>query len=203
MLHLKHHISGQKVQWFYVFLLGFFAGILIMNGGRETLLSRTGIFDEYSLYRMKYMTIDKGSFFLYVLQERMGTVLFMVMSATTVLGVAVVYGYAAWLGMSIGMLLSAIAIRYGLKGMFLFGGACLPQQLLYIPACLMLLQWCYDVCCRLYFPARIFEGEYGTKKQIIFRQLWRLIRIIGVVIMGILLESYVNPDIITNLLKVF
>ena len=41
-----------------VFCAGILAGFFIMNLGKSILLENTGLFDEDTLYRMKYMTVD-------------------------------------------------------------------------------------------------------------------------------------------------
>ena len=44
-----------------VFFAGLAAGILVMNIGKSILLENTGLFDEYTLYNMKYMTVDNSA----------------------------------------------------------------------------------------------------------------------------------------------
>lgn len=62
-------IAGKRI-WFGgknllpVFCAGLVAGIFIMNMGKSILLEDTGLFDEYTLYRMKYMTVDSGALFV-------------------------------------------------------------------------------------------------------------------------------------------
>ena len=41
--------------WFYLFLVSFFLGMLIMNIGDETLLGDAGIFNLASMNRLKYI----------------------------------------------------------------------------------------------------------------------------------------------------
>ena len=40
-----------------VFCAGLLAGIVIMNLGKSILLENTGLFDEDTLYHIKYMTV--------------------------------------------------------------------------------------------------------------------------------------------------
>ena len=43
-----------------------------MNMGKSILLEKTGPLDEYTLYHMKYMTINSNALFYYVLRQRFG-----------------------------------------------------------------------------------------------------------------------------------
>ncbi|MDE6185327.1 MAG: hypothetical protein K2G39_07890 [Lachnospiraceae bacterium] len=56
--------------WFYLFLGSFLLGVLIMNMGDEILLSENGIFSQTSVSRLKYIEVDSGRFFGYVLKHR-------------------------------------------------------------------------------------------------------------------------------------
>ncbi len=53
-----------------VFCVGLLAGIIILNMGKGILLEGTGLFDEDTLYRMKYMTVDSNALFCYILRKR-------------------------------------------------------------------------------------------------------------------------------------
>ena len=58
--------------WFYLFLGSFLSGVLLMNFGSDRLLGEKGIFSASSMNRLKYVEIDGGRFFGYVLKQRMG-----------------------------------------------------------------------------------------------------------------------------------
>ena len=51
-------IGMTKVPVLAVFCIGVVAGILVMYMGKSVLLKDTGLFDEDTLYHMKYMTVD-------------------------------------------------------------------------------------------------------------------------------------------------
>lgn len=202
----KRYTSGQRIHYIYVFLFGFFIGVMLMNLWREILTLGTGFLDEEMLYQMKYAQIDLNKFFCFVLEKRVIWFGLLAVLATTYLGIAVTYGAAVWGGIAGGMLIAAVSLRYGLKGILLLVGIFLPQYILYIPAFLMLLNWGYHTCCVMYFPARVYtENEYPfrNKKSFLIRQGLQLLTIFLVVIIGILLESYVNPIFLTKILKNF
>lgn len=195
-----------------VFLAGFFLGIVIMNMGKSILLEKTGLLDEGTLYHMKYMTVNSNALFYYVLRQRLGTLLVMVVFATTYLGLAVELGVVLWYGLAGGLFLSALVIRYGLKGVLFAAAGTMPQYLLYVPAMILLLCWCENVCRSIYFRHTVYteNGGYGVRrensllhKKTPIIQALLLGAIAVLVIMGCMLESYVNPFLLGGLLKVF
>ncbi len=190
-------------RWFYWFLGSFFAGVLIMNMGNEMLLTENGIFSSASIIRLKYIEIDSGRFFQYVLKHRMGeSVVLLVLSATGI-GILSIYACIAWQGALAGMTITAAIMRYGMKGLLLILGGMFPHQLLLIPVKVMLFGWCYENCCRLHFPGKCMTPFYKSKKQQFLRQAIGLLWIAVVIMIGAIMESYVNPILISDLVKIF
>ena len=50
-----------------------------------------------SLSRLRYLEVDGGSFFLYVLKERIGTAFLLCVLATTYIGIYAVSFFAFWM----------------------------------------------------------------------------------------------------------
>lgn len=192
-----------------IFLVGLVAGILIMNFGKSVLLENTGLLDENTLYHMKYMTVDSNALFCYVLQKRLGSVLVLGILATTYLGLAVCVGTAFWYGMSAGAFLAALTIRYGIKGIIFAMVSVFPQYLLYAPALAALLLWCEQTNRSIYFrgqrageEGRLPYGKSGLRRSLPVKIL-KLLMIMGIVILGCMLEGFCNPKIMLSFLKIF
>ena len=185
-------------------IAGFVLGLLIMNIGKKALLENTGLLSEYTLYELKYSAVDSNAFFLYVLQKRVGVALVLAVLSTTWLGMAATWTCAAWLGISFGMLFMASILRYGIKGILLVGTGIFPQALVYFPVTLFFLQWSYEFCVAIYYPDRLQTGHEAVgKKQLLKKKAIQFLFLLGVVIIGCILESYVNPILVLNLLKIF
>ena len=193
------HISG-KLPFGSIFLAGLIAGILMMNIGKSMLLENTGLLDEDTLYHIKYMTVDNQALFGYVLRKRLGRAVCLAILSTTYLGLAVCAGAAFWYGMSAGSFLSALAIRYGLKGILLALAGIFPHYLLYVPALAALLGWCEQVNRGIYF-----KGYRGGEEGKFFwpGRVLRLIAILVVLLLGCLLEGFCNPGVLLSFLKIF
>lgn len=184
-------------------LAGFVLGLIIMNLGKGFLLQNTSLLSEYTLYEVKYAQIDKTAFFWYLLPKRIGLVFFITLLATTWLGVILTWTITLWLGASVGMLLMASIIRYGIKGILLIFAGLFPQAIFYIPAIIMLLKICGELSQFFYTHKGISPGETYEAKNKIKSRILPFLVLIGVVIIGCLFESYVNPIIITKLLLIF
>ncbi len=189
--------------WILLFGVCFIFGIGITNLWKGEMIDKSGFLSEYTLLCMSRVKLDYMSYFLYLLQKRAGGAIFLAVLSSTYLGLAGIYFYVGWLGLSSGIFLAGAGIRYGMKGILLFLGGMIPHQLILIPCGVMFLSWCYRMCTTLYYPNRSMEPVWGSKKQFVIRKIIQFQVILGVVIIGCLLECYVNPYIITKLLKIF
>ncbi len=197
----KYHIPRGKVPLAPLFAAGLVTGFIMIAIGKSILLKDTGLLDEYTLYHIKYMTVDSGALFWYVTRLRMGTLLTLAVLATTYLGLVVCMGSVFWYGMSAGAFLSVAVIRYGLKGILLVLAGVFPQYLFYVPAMYVLLLWCEDVYRGIYGKGHAAMGE--EKFKFIWKRALRLLLIILGALAGCFLEGFVNPRILGGLLKVF
>lgn len=184
-----------------VFCVGLLAGIILLNIGRGILLEGTGLFDEDTLSRMKYMTVDSNALFCYVLRKRVGRLAVLAILSTTYLGLAACLGLTFWYGMSAGAFLSALVLRYGLKGLALAVISLLPQYLIYIPAALLLLVWCETLYSCIY--GRGGRDASMEDRGFLLKKAGRLAGITLAVTAGCLLESHVNPYLFLGFLKIF
>lgn len=187
-----------------VMFIGFMVGLLLMNFGKQVLFENSDILNEYTLTEMKYSLVDKNAFFLYLLRKRVGVVLILAVLSTTWMGVATAWTGAAWLGISFGMLVMTSMMRYGVKGLLLVGTGIFPQILVYLPVALILLQWSYEFFTAIYYPEK-YSGiqDAPAKKMLLRKKTLQFLCLLGVVIIGCVLEGYVNPILVLNLLKFF
>jgi len=192
-------IRTGRIPYLPLFIVGLMLGTIVMNAGKALLLEGTGLLDEYTLYQMKYMTVDSNALFVYVLGQRMKVAAILVIMATTYLGLIVSGGVVFWYGMSTGMFLSAVVIRYGLKGILFALIGIFPQFLFYVPAVVILIVWCEDTCRSIYFRGGITDGI----RRLLPKKLLQLLIIVSIMAAGCILESYVNPYFVSKLLKIF
>lgn len=193
----------EGANWLLFFTFGFFVGVLLVNVKTDYFLEDSLFFGEDLLNRLSYTSFHNEQYMVYLLQNRIGTLLFLLVAATTIFGIIILYLYVAWFGMSLGILMAVVTIRYGGKGILIFLSAIFPQEILYIPAFLFLVNLLHDLCAVIYFPGKMFQNTYMGKKQFLARGIFVYILILGVVIIGVFFESYVNPYFLRKILHFF
>lgn len=188
-------------RWLLVFGLGFFLGILIMNFGSGRFLGEGELLDTSVLGRMRYMEIDGGNFLRYELPQRFRLFLTLLFFSTTCFGIALVYLCVGWLGMLAGMLITAVIIKFGLKGILVIFAGAFPHHFLFIPAAFMMLCWCCQTCSTLYFPGKSVWRPYRDKGKQYLHQAGMLLWIFFIVAIGCIMECYVNPILVSDIIK--
>lgn len=201
MRQKRYDMRNGQIPLLPLFVAGGVAGIVIMNLGKSILLENTGLLDKYTLYYMKYMTVDSSALFYYVLRSRLKSFIILAVFATTYLGLPVCAGFCVWYGMASGAFLTAAMIRYGIKGVFFVLTGIFPQGIIYVPAMIWLLLWCQKLNRKIYFSHGEWREErYGIQVP---KRMLELLCLFGIVVLGCLLESFVNPKLMLGLLKIF
>lgn len=187
----------------YLFTIGLFLGILIVNIGYDTWIGEGSLLGTDMISRLKNSIPDGNGLFGYVLKHRLFTVCLLGLLATTMIGLPVVCGYVCYMGLSAGCLLSVAVIRYGIRGLFLMAAGIFPQALLLIPGYAALFLWAIDINRMLYVrgDAQGYYGGYGKRRYL--KKGMQMVGILAVVLIGCLLESYMNPQILQYVLKIF
>ena len=140
----------------------------------------TDFLGRENFVRVGQLEINKNGLFCYVLQKRLGNIAFLLlMSAAGMAGAAAVL-FAGWSGLTAGIILTVLSVRYGLKGVFWFCGCILPQQIFLVPGFLMMMEW----CCQKKSPKKMMVP-------------------LMTVLMGCVLEAYLNPTFLQLILRIF
>lgn len=187
----------------YLFMIGFFMGILIINFGHETWIGNGSLLGAEMMSRLKNSRPAGESLIGYILRHRLSAVCILGLVSTTIVGMPVLCAYICYTGLAAGCLLSVAVIRYGIRGLLFMAGVLLPQALLLIPAYIGLFLWAADVNQTLYAPRTQLEGYERFSRHFYIKKCTQMAGIATVVIIGCLLESYVNPGILHFVLKIF
>ena len=192
-------LPAGKLPLRFLFLIGFGIGLFAAYFGRGIWFQTTGILDEDTLYRMKYMTVDSGILFAYVLCKRCRNFFVLIIMATTYLGLVFCGGITVKYGFSIGFFISTAIYRYGIKGLLLGIVGAFPQYLCYVPAILLLIRWCEELHRSIYF----YHNITGQGKKSLPGRLGKLALILMVLVFGCILECFVNPVLLKGFLQFF
>lgn len=157
--------------------------ILILAQGSNLLLQTT-VLEEGTLELIKHQRQDSRLLFFYVFKERAFLIPFIFLMSTTYLTTLMVYGVIIWYGAATGAVFGIAMLRYGLRGMLFILVSAMPQYLLYIPAVAVAL--------------RLSVGQRQPTKKFLIQFL--ILEM--VVIMGCILESYVNLSLVEKIINI-
>jgi len=167
-------------QVFVCSMVSVMAGLLI---NKSDLLIQTSWMDASSLEAIKSQLTGSKELFVYILKERVSLVLALFLLSTTYLGNMFTYLHVIWFGACSGMFLTIVMLRYGLKGILILFSGIFPHYFIYVPAMILTISLMREKR----IPDRKFFGQ--------------LFVVLLVVIIGCILECYVNPYILVKTIK--
>lgn len=187
----------------YLFMISLFIGILIVNLGHEAWIQNGSLFGTDMMNRLKNSRPKGAGMVAYILRRRLSAVCMLSLISTTMIGLPVLGAYICYTGLAAGCLLSVAVIRYGIRGLLFMAAALFPQAILLIPAYAALFLWAVGLNRTLYASRGNLSEYERFSSRFYLGKCVQIIGIIAVVIMGCLLESYVNPNILHFVLKIF
>ena len=187
----------------YLFMLGLFLGILLVNIRHDVWIKDDGLLNIEMMKQLKNSELNSSYLLGYIVKHRISVILTVSMLASTVIGLPIVCAYVCYLGASAGCMLSVAVIRYGIRGVFFIAASIFPQGLLLIPAYFLLFIWSLDCNRSLYANIDGMQGRYFLGRQFLLRKGIKLIGILILVFLGCVVESYVNSQILHFVFKIF
>ena len=152
---------------------------------KNTVLIQTSIFSENTLKEIQVLLSGEAPTFLFLLQQRLAIILSLFILSTTTLGNLYVYMNVLWYGISSGLFLAIVLMRYGVKGLLLLVAGMFPHYLIYVPALILVFHLSRE------------------KRTVNSKYILQLLVISSVVMIGCILECYVNPEVVAKILKKF
>lgn len=180
------------------FLLGMFLGFLVVKDGNE----QGFLWLEHILQYIKYGEIQYGDLLFYVLRRRITFIVILAFLCMSGKGKYILMGGVAIAGGFVGFFVTEFVIIKGILGSALFAVSIFPHYLCYGYSYLCLLQWIAkkrnsQITINRDSQKKMHFSDLNTKDLI------KKLAPIAVVIMGILLECYVNPFFAKLFLKIF
>ena len=189
--------SKKGINKFIVlFCTGFLVGIVIGNFFIPTTGGEAGIMSAYFLDKFEYMEIEYSSLFVYILERRMKIYWLLTILGITGAGCIAAWGYTIWLGISTGAFLSICILRMGIIGILVGTASLFPHYLFYVPVYVLLI-W------RISENAEMIRSNsiQHEKKKIIGKYFLIMALVSLILLVGIVLESNVNPYLMKKVLK--
>ena len=172
-------LDGQFLRGFLIiFLAGTAIGFLVINLGEDFFYQRAGIISEYYLRQYKYQATDGRALLAEIAPKRLFWVLALSAAAVTDLALALMMIVILWAGAAGGIIL----------GMFFAVGAMLPHVCFYAAGFYLLMQELF-----LWMDQRKRLGSFSIRKAT---------KSFGLIFLGILTESFLNPWLLSWLIDV-
>lgn len=171
-----------RKQLFAFFMPGFLIGILYVNFIAKKYIAEPSVFSDYFLQQYANLKIVTRDYMLYLGRVRILPFLLMSGLAFTKLRKISAFSFLVWTGFSSGMLLSMAVLSMGIKGSLLCIVGIFPHFLFYIPAYVVVLWYCYS------YPV----NQWNRQKTVF---------VIFMMLVGLIVEGYVNPVFMKLFLK--
>lgn len=172
-------------------ILGFISGVLTIALWQENWLVNEGILNQEFIYEIKDLNIDKRALFFLCLGKRLRAFFILSLLAFSVVNVFSNTVFFLLNGFYIGSMMELFAIRYGMQGIMMYLSLTLPQGFFYIIGFITLGCWCLNLEKKtIDIPITNRNAEKlqrGGKKG-------RLIIAFLIILVGIILESFVNLE---------
>lgn len=178
----------------WIVLLAFLGGIVLTNLLGKDFLATYGVINEYFLSQYSYQEIDGNRLFVHIVMERCQEAFFIFLLGRAVSGKlfsVLVKGITA---ASFGFLAVVGLVNLGLRGLVVIFGGLFPQWLCYLAALFLYANWRREEENQSWselktddIPGRVAVGMI----------------LLLCILLGIVLESWVNPLILGGILKLF
>ena len=175
-------IRENKKHFVLFYMAGFFIGVLYANLMSRDYITSIGILDNFFLEQYAQVEINTAEFMWYVAYIRFLPAVLLFALGCTRIRKGIALAYISWTGFSCGMILVAAVMKMGVKGIILCLISLVPHMLCYVAAYLMLLWFLYA-----------YPGIRWNMSKTVCFLLFMLV--------GIILECYVNPVIMKMFLK--
>ena len=198
--HYEQYIKSENLIYI-IFLVSFIVGMLLSflfqkNDAQEALWL------EQILQYVKYGEIQYGDMLFYVLKRRVITIVIIILLCISGRGKFFLMGGVGLAGGFAGFYITEFVVAKGILGSLLFAVSIFPHYICYAYGYMCLLHWMIKT------TKKQKSINQGSQKKISFsnidtQNLIKKLSPVAVVIMGILLECYVNPFILKLFLKIF
>lgn len=170
-------------------ILGYIVGVCITAFWQENWLICDEILGQEFVCRIEDLSIDKRAYFLLCVGKRFRAFLLLFLLSFSSVNVFANVCFFFITGIYSGCMMEMFVIRYGVQGIFMYLSLVLPQAFFYIPGYFSLGCWCLN--------RENIQGSIRDKKKEKIRHvnMKRIFYIIIFIIMGTILESFVNTKI--------
>lgn len=193
---INRKIVTPLVYILLITFIGFITGVLSIALWKENFFFGDGILEQKFIFKIQDVNMDKRALFFLCLGRRLRAFFLLFLLAYSSVNVLSNTLFFSLNGFYIGSVMELLAIRYGIQGLWIYMGMIFPQGIFYAFGFACLGCWCLNM------EVRQEQGIRGKVKKIQNSIDWKKILLsLGAILLGIILESYVNVFFYKILIK--
>lgn len=186
---------------FMICILGFIVGVLTIALWQENWLISNEILNQEFIYQIEDLNVDKRALFFLCLGKRLRAFFILFLLAFSTVNVFGNILFFSLNGLYVGSVMELFTIRYGMQGIMMYLSLILPHGIFYLIGFMILGCWCLNLEKNsISVSDRKIEkissaSERKIEKMRKVGDKGRLMTAFVFVIIGIILESYVNLEL--------
>jgi stage II sporulation protein M len=202
MKQLKLQFHKLNVIQISIFLLifGVFLGILCANIFRDNYMSQMQVYEDNVFSKITAGNIDHAGLFRYVLGKNYNNFIIFWLLSITILGIPYMALKVTSFGFFSGFFISAVTMRYGIKGILLVLVYVFPHGLLYLPIYLISLYKGFELCRTIYSENR---NSIGGISKLMKNHLVLILVLAAALLIASFLEAYPGAYFLKKALESF
>lgn len=183
-----------------IFGLGFFLGVIGANVFKDAYFNDMENFLDGYFDKLYVLDIDQKRLFGYVFWNNFKKYFLFWIFAMTALGIPYMGISVGYTGLSAGFLLAVSMVKFGIKGFFLYILYIFPQCFIYFPVAVITLLQGFNMCMNLYYSGPL---NRKGKSKVIFEKVPMILFIFLIILIGALIEAYMNSFILQKMARFF
>lgn len=181
----------QNHQSEIMLLLAFICGVIVINILGDKISLEVSLLNQYYIQHMIQAKFAKGEMFWYLLGERLPVAILLFVMHFTNIRNAVMHLFVIYLGFGLGIIMLTFVISFGGLGILVSAMATFPQVIVYA------FGYFFLVKLSAFAMEEIQAGTLSVRYKMFLLLCSALF--FGVIMLGIILESYINPCFLKKL----
>lgn len=179
---------------------GFLLGLVFFYFAGKQLIKDAGIFSQMDIESLKKFSINRNGYLLYIVGIRIKQFLFVLMCSLSIWAGCFLYMVLGWSGFQLGILAYAAMYQHGIRGMFYCIFMLMPHGIFYFGAFVQVMNKKFRSD-KKYYHKNINITK--SKEMNIGENVKTFFKILVLLCLGILSESYINPWLMKWILLFF
>lgn len=182
----KSIILNVNIVFLVLIICGFLVGVMFPFLFEEKMIVESDILNQDFLLQFNHMEIDKRALLFLCIKKRLGAFFLVWMLSYSSVNKFFAGVLIFIKSIYVGSMMEILALRYGIKGLWMYLALVSPQGIFYFLGLWLLGIWCFEKTARSYKKLYLSSERENRKILIAFI----------LTILGVALESYINPEIL-------